>query len=83
MKEYTQEQIENYIKQSREELDGAIWDGDALYIFWMLEQVYGENKELREALEKIKNEEYDQMTISDSTFKGTVLKVAEQALKEK
>lgn len=39
MKKYN---IEEYLKLSREELDGAIWDGDALEIFYMLEQLQSE-----------------------------------------
>jgi len=49
--------IAEYIKKSREELDGGIWDDDPLEIFWMLEQLQAENDKLKAfAREIIKQE---------------------------
>ena len=44
-------EIELYIKQSRDELEGAVWDGDPLMIFYMLEELQAENKRLKEGIE--------------------------------
>ena len=47
------DEIKLYINQSRDELEGGIWDGDdGLSIFTMLEDLQVENKQLQANLKK-------------------------------
>jgi len=47
------ERIMEYIKKSHGELAGAVWDGDALDIFHMLDHVYNAYKKLQENIDHI------------------------------
>lgn len=49
------DKIVEYIKQSREELEGGIFDGDALELLYMLEQLQTKNKRLGEQNEQLHN----------------------------
>ncbi len=45
------DEIKLYIKQSQDELEGGIWDGDPLCLFTMLVDLQAENEELKERIE--------------------------------
>ena len=69
-------EIELYIKQSREEIDGGIWDGDPVEMFYMLEQLQAELDRYKKALQEIKN------AAGNSQRDVFFFLKAEQALKE-
>ena len=50
------DEIKLYIKQSQDELEGGIWDGDPLCLFTMLVDLQAENEELKEQVKQLKQD---------------------------
>ena len=71
--------IEQYIKKSREEIEGAIWDDDPLDIFWMLEELQAENEKLKKDLYGKINSQRNE--IGNLCAENEKLRIDKQALK--